>query len=120
MRVDGQIRVRIDGLADCRDDFDVEGDVAVADGAVVRITLRRPGVDVELDGIEAARLNPLCRGCPGGWILFVVGGVAIVVDADRVAEGAAQQLPDRYSQGLSGDVPQGHFDAADRAHDRSL
>ena len=74
-------------------------------------------VDVNLERLEAARivlqiLRPLA---PLGLAQEVAAG-AVRVERDLVAEVAAQQLADRLSQDLAGQIPQRDIDAAEDAH----
>ena len=54
----------------------------------------------------------------GGVVLGAVAGALLadraVVDADLVADLAAEELVDRHAGGLAGDVPEGVLDGADR------
>ena len=51
--------------------------------------LELPRIDIELDGVETARFNCFGGCCPGCRIVDVVTGVTVVVDANRIAKGAA-------------------------------
>ena len=80
--VDEQIRVGVQRLAERRDHFDVEGDVAVAHGAVVVVAPVGARVNVELDGVKAAGFHFLGLGYPRFGIVVLVAGVAVVVHAN--------------------------------------
>ena len=71
------------------------------------------GDPVDVDGAGKGDLD--ARVAPREQFARALGRLRVTVDADMVAEAAAEQVPDRLAERLALDVPEGHLDPGHRA-----
>jgi len=121
------------GAVPCVLDVDHEGEVGAnclaAGGEHLGdfvVALVHPGVvvgtekgDLELGGAKTNFLGVQQPFDEGVAVLFETGAVGLEggVGLDRVARGAAEQLPDGFVGGFAADIPQGHVDGANGVDD---
>jgi len=111
--VNGEVDARADGIADEGHLFHHAVDFAVRGGPVDPVEACRIGglIDVDRERGGAHLFDLFQAGRRFRVVRMVVGRVAI--DADSVADLAAEQLVDGQAEGLAGEVPERDFDGAE-------
>ena len=119
VRIDRQIRIRIQRLPHRGDHLYIMRDIVVADTAIICVAPRRQRINIELDRRKTPRLDLFGLRRISRRRL-VLPGMAIIVHTNFIAKTPAQQLPNRHPHRLPGDIPQRHLDPTDCAHHRPL
>ena len=99
-------------IANCRNPLDHPVDLR-SGGVPVPAIVAEAGlglVHIEFERIEAQR-DDFPRALGIGLRREILAGMAVAIEADGVAELAAEQLIDRHAEHLAGQIPQGDLDA---------